>query len=109
MKTAEEILGKYIKFPIQEAINSQSTIFVKSALEAIKECASQERESEWIDVKERLPKAKDNRHSDNVLVIKKNGNMAISHYSYVSDKFLCDLAHNKQVTHWLPLPKLPKP
>lgn len=59
--------------------------------------------SEWISVDERLP---DDSHD--VLMYLGNGHMLVGYYDAPCNGFRGILGITNRVTHWMPLPEVPK-
>lgn len=101
MKTAEEILRNYVMFENPLSVGATVTMIVPNIIQAMEEYANQ---SKWAYV----PKFPD--HSKGVLVLLKNGHMAIGIKLYDEDKFVQkggeDFPKENQPIAWQPLPKI---
>ena len=60
------------------------------------------KDDNWIKCSERLPELDDDGHSEMVLVADRNGSIRLNYL--IDDEWMVPI----EVTHWMPLPELPK-
>ena len=89
---------------------------IRDAFESGAEWADKNPKSPWISVEERLPEATDKfGSSENVLILGKNGWRTVAMYCIPENKWYLsvgaiqgDCEYPFEITHWMPIPKLPK-
>ena len=105
-KTASEILEQYLKFPVNVAVERDSTMYVKNVLLAMEEYGNQRflegrKEAEWIDVNERLPEI------GRCIVNIDNGDILMASFDNENEFWNYQTIGNltESVIRWMPSPK----
>ena len=87
--------------PCANGLKHNALALIRQQQERIKELEAAQK---WISVKDRLP-----RVLDQVLLYTNDGRMHVGQYNDLVGSFMFANAHLAgRVTHWMPLPELPK-